>query len=402
MEKENNYSKIIHGIICGLLVIYAIMVNNISYQVICYAVAVIIMILLIIGGIRKIPFDVSLVFLFQAMIIKVYYGFFFSEGIENNDIYTALCPILIYILGIILVQSSNNNVSTVIKYYFSLMCGLALNGIIFYVLLKININQNKLNEIIYFFPKNDSDLVIESLLLGFNSAFLYFLISWKKNKIMYSIGIVCSIFLQFLMISNQRRYNAYIFVLSIYILLLYCCFKIIKKKIESPIYAINISLIFGFILLALLGICFKFDVHGLKSYYYGTFWGIDGGIFHNFRYQNMVEALKNLRFSPNNSYIITSNNINTSFNMWLEYSRESGMYVFGYLLVFLLLSWYNFFRMLINKRVDRDIKILLGMAFMSFNILYFFEYVAREYIYIWLWGLFVCGMIRAYSVQNDE
>ena len=204
------------------------------------------------------------------------------------------------------------------------------------------------------------------------------------------------------MILKYRRYNAYILALTLGALIIYCIFYILKRKNRSTLNMIIVTLLMGIFVLLLVEICFKLDIFNIKTYYYNSFWGADGGIFHNLRYKNIIEAINHLYTDPTSGFVIMSNNLNTSFNMWLEYAMNYGIYVFGFLLIFFCLSIYNFVKMLINPNVDVSIKCVLGMAFLAYNIFYFFESFARSFIHIWLWGLFVNGMIRAYSTLQSN
>ena len=126
--------------------------------------------------------------------------------------------------------------------------------------------------------------------------------------------------------------------------------------------------------------------------------GNTGGILHNIRYANIQESIRLLFMVPVGGYDLTANGFNSSYNMWLEYGRKYGMVVFFLLEVFKVATIVDAVKLLLIK--GDKIKFLLLPAFILFNLFYSFEYLAIDYVYLWLFGLFISGMIRAEIVMN--
>ena len=133
---------------------------------------------------------------------------------------------------------------------------------------------------------------------------------------------------------------------------------------------------------------------GLRAVYYNSFWGADGGLLHSYKYENFREALRYLFSNNRKGFYINANNINTSFNMWLDYARDYGIYTFAMLYGFKLLTVVYAIRLLFAKNIATDIKALLISAFVAFNVFYSFESIAKTQVYLWFIGLIIIGITK--------
>lgn len=136
--------------------------------------------------------------------------------------------------------------------------------------------------------------------------------------------------------------------------------------------------------------CIPFVVAGLVAL--GMFFKWYHG---DIRYPAFREALDLMITQHWGNFHFTLLPIDTSCNMWLDYGRESGAMVMIPLAIYLVLSVLDAIKMLFNRRLSVATKVLLIWLFVVFNIYYWIESTAFVYQYLWYFGLMVSGMIGA-------
>lgn len=93
---------------------------------------------------------------------------------------------------------------------------------------------------------------------------------------------------------------------------------------------------------------------------------------------------------------------NSSSNMWLDYGRESGIMVLVPLLIFWGLTIKDAILLSFNKYVDIFTKTLLLVGFTLFNVYYFIEEEAFNNQYYWFFGLAISGAISIIRLTSQN
>ena len=123
---------------------------------------------------------------------------------------------------------------------------------------------------------------------------------------------------------------------------------------------------------------------------------------HDLRWEALKEGL-HLMFTQHwGNFAFTVFERNSSSNMMLDYGRESGIMVFVPLLIFWILTIKDAIQLSINKNVDIFTKTLLLSAFTLFNVYYFIEEEAFTNPYYWYFGLAVSGAISIIRLTSQK
>ncbi|SDB38990.1 hypothetical protein SAMN02910298_01924 [Pseudobutyrivibrio sp. YE44] len=380
-----------------LLLLYGTFCENISLKAF-----IIVSIVLIAGGIiinKRICYDTALLILAQALILVVYSNFFL-RGLVDTHATEIMAPVLAYIVGLSLVRKSEGRNNTTLL-YFALFIGLGIYGIMSIALTK------KTGAIGTYFgikqanPELMNLQLVEFFFLGISASLIWAVITFKNHKAISTILILAAIVIQPVMIKLHGRYNAYIFVVELIVLLALLINKLVSSKIDNQVKARVISATIITAIIALSLLIFNLDIVNIKSKYYTSFWGIDGGLLKSAKFLNMKEMFKLLFINWHNPSYITSNGINTSFNLWLDFGRDYGIVCFAVIYAFKICTVINAIRLVISKKVTAEIKVLLLPAFVILNIFYSYEYIAKTNTYLLNAGLVVATMISVNLKGNN-
>lgn len=368
--------------------------------------AVIIGILVLLLGIylcttkRKFPLDFAILFLAEGLFLAIYYGFHFLGNVATVDVNKNLLPIAAYIFGIFVVVIGDNDY--VKRVMITMACGMFCYG-------GVGAVKSIRGGIVGTFNgirlENNDFLGINQVqvLFFFTTALLcYAALKFKEQKVLSVIIIAMNMVAQALCIGINGKYNTYFLVLELLLLLFIALQYLFTKQFKSKRMGVSIAIVCVMILVTFIVVIFDQNIFGLKDKYYSSFWGIDGGLLHSYKYYNFKEACMKFVANPRKGFFIEANGINTSFNMWMDYARDYGIYTFALLIIFKLMTIIYAIRLLFNKTIDSGIKYMLIPVFVAFNIFYSFESIAKTENYMWCWGLIVCGMISAIIRRNNN
>ncbi len=123
---------------------------------------------------------------------------------------------------------------------------------------------------------------------------------------------------------------------------------------------------------------------------------------HDLRWEALKEGV-HLMFTQHwGNFAFTVFERNSSSNMLLDYGRESGIMVFVPLLIFWMLTIKDAIQLSLNKSVDIFTKTLMLSAFTLFNVYYFIEEEAFNNPYYWYFGLAVSGVISILKLSSQK
>lgn len=347
---------------------------------------------------KSLSFDLPLLFLAQALILSIYYGFYFIGNYLTVDVNKSLLPIAAYSIGIIIADGFGEK--GVIATYFTLMFGLSLYGLLSF--WKI-IGSDGVGTYYGLINDNPDYMGVDKLEILFVCLFASF--AWqvfhiREKRVVTIPLVVLTIVCQLICIYIRGALSVYGFLMMVFLVLCIMIYRFIRSLKLSKIVSMVTYCISVLLILVFVATVYKFDLFKSKSIYYASYLGQDGGLFHSSKYLNLVEAIRKIYDIPRKGIFIESNGINTSYSVLLDYARDYGIYVFGFLLVFSLLTVACFFKMLFNNNISRDLKILLAPAFLFFNMFYTFNSSAKYSIYMWCYGLIVIGMVCGISKRN--
>ncbi len=380
-----------------LFLVYGVFCENINQNVF-----IMISIVLITTGIiiyKRICYDTALIFLTQALILVVYSNFFL-RGLSDTHTIDIMVPVLAYIVGLLVVRKHDGRNTTTLL-YFALFIGLGIYGIMSIVLSRKSGTVGTYWGLKQANPELMNMQLVEFFFLGISASLIWSVITIKKHKVISVALIIAAIVIQPVMIKYQGRYNTYILVLEFVVLLALLINKLVNSKIHNQVNSGIISALIFLAIAILCAIAFKLDVLNIKTKYYTSFWGIDGGLFKSVKFMNMKEMFKLLFINWHNPSYITSNGINTSFNLWLDFGRDYGIVCFAVIYAFKVCTVVNAIKLAINKKVSVEIKALLLPAFVILNVFYSYEFLAKTNTYLWNAGLVLAAMISA-NLKGDN
>lgn len=122
------------------------------------------------------------------------------------------------------------------------------------------------------------------------------------------------------------------------------------------------------------------------------------------RLHAIIEALGLTWVNPWGGFTVTSLGINTSHCMWLDYSRDYGIFVFTMLIIFEIMTVVEAMRFRKYLSENRLLAYTLLISFVLLTIFYALEGSPLTHKYIWYEGLVISGMmrgIRDVSEKND-
>ncbi|WP_155942227.1 hypothetical protein [Pseudobutyrivibrio ruminis] len=348
----------------------------------------------------KVQFDFAVFFLALGLVVGIYYGFYFIGNSDTVDVSKILSPVVAYLLGVLLVNTFETYEKSVKLVYASMSIPMAVYALSSAIYCVMNTREGTILGNIIDNPDLMNRRLVEVMFFMITASLIWAVMTFKNNKFVSCLIIIANVLVQIASIRIHTRYNTYFFVLEIFALLIIWTYTVIKTKCNTIISTI-VTIVLSVMLILILTMVYRVNLGGLRNIYYNSFWGADGGILHSYKYQNIGEAVRNL-FTENNrkGFYINANGINTSYNLWLDYARDYGMYSFGLIYIFKILTVIYTFRMIINKNVSSEIKYLLVPAFLAFNIFYSTEAISKVQIYTWIWGLIISGMIRTCCLQK--
>ncbi len=226
------------------------------------------------------------------------------------------------------------------------------------------------------------------------------ILNFKRHKIISLIIFGLIGFEQYLIYCVQGRQNPVLLVITLLMsaaMFLYDSRHNISKAGKKKIFRGFICFL-GFILF--VSILFKFDFWGIKTLYENSYWA-PGGFLKNERFFRNWLAFKHMLKYPTVNYSVRYGYYH-AHSLLLEYGRLFGLTTWGMLTIFRILILIQVFRMAIRASRYSWIKYLMVPAVVSVNIYYTMEPNNAAFRHMWMYGLFLSGMVRGWLELEED
>lgn len=222
----------------------------------------------------------------------------------------------------------------------------------------------------------------------------YYSIKEKKNikiRIFTVIGVLFSIILS---LSTEGRTTSCMFV-GTFVLCL--CFDIINRwnkgvgKLKKKYVKVGIAVLFLIVIAIILKVFNVFDVMNMPRI--KSILGRDGGIVHNIRVELAIDGLKKAINIPQGGW--EGNLDGGTHNTWLEFARRYNTIVFAFLMIYVVNSLKNGFKLIISKKEIVALDYFLFGALISMFLYMTLEPVGANpnYYYV-LFFVFISGIVN--------
>lgn len=386
------------GVCIGFIFLYGLIFPGITYL----EINTLGFVMSILAGIgffieRRMEFDLAFIFLFQAMFIMA-----LKDDMAQNRYEVCYGWILVsaYLIGKFAVGNKKEHAEAkIISSYIALALGVIITGIVDIIYNHV-IGYFDTEWIISIWTNETIGRTVYDLYgLLMVSAIPFFVVMFKKLKIISVLGIILAIFYTLAMVRNEGRYCLFVFILLVpvtFVIYTYYNWHTIsvekKKKLKNIVTMIAC-------LMVLLLICFFFNIFGLNDLYHSSYISV-GGIFDNIRFKLAYQAIMNIPYNLQGGY---SNDLRfNAHNTWLEFGNSYGVIVLVLLIAFRIILIYDMFISFLKRSMPKSLTYLFVPSFIFINIYFSMEPIGfRRRLYFAL-ILFYFGIFKRAKELFDK
>lgn len=148
-----------------------------------------------------------------------------------------------------------------------------------------------------------------------------------------------------------------------------------------------------------VGLVLGLDIGGIReSQYYHNFFGRDGGIFKNVRFQIHATAASQILTHWKGGGTMEGLGVGGAHNYWLNLANDTGIVTFLLMTIFTISALVDTVKLILNPKVSDKIKYLLPSVFMAIFLYHYMENGATNHPGFVLYLTFMAGVI--YQVQH--
>ncbi len=234
-------------------------------------------------------------------------------------------------------------------------------------------------------------------LLMINFCFYTFMQRKKNKKLFYfGVGSLVAIFAATLLWAQGRL----IVVMAMAMFMLFIMVKLCRREIKLSKKIVLTILAAIVIMLAALLILYNIDFMGIQEIYKNSFLSRDGGVVHNVRFKIHIDAAKKTFLYPMGGWEGLYERGGTH-NTFFEYARTYNTVVFSFLALFFIIELVNGCRLLAKKE-NFALNYLLVSSQIIYMIYFFMEPNGFAYRYFLAFPIFICGIVRGWSIKVRE
>ncbi|WP_143151456.1 hypothetical protein [Pseudobutyrivibrio xylanivorans] len=352
---------------------------------------------------RIVKFDFALAILIQTMVLQGVIAY--HDQMYPMIPYTWILP-MAYLIGKLAVGSDLSKMNQrIVIIYFSVAVGLfAVTMLDFYNATKY------ITCFLTDFPTGvwgvfwtedwHNRCTMEYGLIMITTSIGYAMFKAKENKVALILILIGNILAQFFGYKTQGRENLVLLPLSIMIfvaLYLFDNWKGLSNK-QRKYFFRGFGCLIALVCIGLLMVVL--NVHGLYDRYASSYLADDGGILKNVRFSMDWNGFKAMLQHPLEDYELLEG-YEKPHSMLLEYGRVHGLTVYIGLVIFRILLIKDAVILALTKNKYSWIKYLLIPTFIAQNLYYSMEPNGYALRYLWMPGLLVSGMIRAWNDRRN-